>query len=252
MPEPAQFTELEFQEFQSYRPANLWAIGSLAVSLVSALALVHPLLSVISLAAGAIAINALSPLHREAWGRPIAILGLSLAVFFASWGNARFFYRRAVLFSEARKNGDAWLELVGKGQVMQAHQLTREHWERAGPGASLEDHYREPAQAHVDGENHQHQMQAKSVLKSTPDVQLKTFLSQYPISDMVKMDFDWRFARVVSYDWSVEEEKLQVAYRISPKVVGQTPFLIRLVMVRAIENRIAYWRIDNVAGEIVD
>jgi hypothetical protein len=246
----SQFTELEYQEFQSYRPANLWALGSLVVAFASALSLIHPLLSVVALIAVLLAIIALLPSRAEGWGRPVALMALAVAVFFPAWGNAQFFYRRAILYEEAHKNGDAWLALMAKKQHLHAHQLTCEHWERAGPGASLEEHYKEPVQVDPD-HVHDPQQPRQSVLKTTPAHGLKAFLEGYPVSRLLELsDFEFHFVRVDSYTWSVKEEKFHVRYTVTSPELQSDSFYIRLVMIRAIENRVAYWRIDNVGGEV--
>ena len=256
MPESAQFTALEHSEFEDYRPPNILAIVSLLIALVSAVALIHPLLSVVSGVAIVLAANALLPSRADAWGRPLALVALGFAVFFAAYGNTWYFHRRAVLFGEARKHGESWLKLMASEQYKPAHQLTLAHYERAGPEASIDDYYSDQHHDHDHDHNDDHQSSVttapQQALGSPGAGGLKSFLAKFPISKFVELrDFGWRFERVESFKKAgLGEKEFELRYMIVPAADSNVEsFSILVVAARGVENNIAYWRISNIAGE---
>ena len=255
----AQFSAVEDHEFENYRPTNVLAIISLLIALVSGVALIHPMLSVVAITSILVALVALHPSRADGIGRPCAFLALALSVFFVSCGNTWFFYRRAVVFREARKNSEHWLGLMANRDYRQAHQLSREHYERIGPNKSLDDHYGDHAHAHAghthedhsghDHSEHDHSGGQEAGQGASPAEQLKAFLEKFPVDQLVaRGEFEWRFEAVDSYHKNVSgEEEVEIRFTISP--AGGAGFNLRLIAIRALENRIAYWRIGNIAGE---
>ena len=254
MSELSHFTAVEDREFANYRPTNVLAIVSLLIAFVSGVALIHPLLSLVAVAAALVAVAALLPSRADAWGRPFAIFALALSIFFVSFGNTWFFYRRTVVFAEARKNCEYWLGLMAHKDYRQAHQLSREHVDRVGPTTSLDDHYSGKAHTHDhdDHDNHEHDRLANQEGggSSTPAEQLEAFLTKFPISRLVALgEFKWRYEMIDTYQKSpTGEEEIELRFWISPTAGGES-FNLRVIAIRGVENKIAYWRIGNIAGE---
>jgi hypothetical protein len=111
-----------------YRSVSGWAIAGLLLGILSAAAVVGPILWLIPVFASVVsAIGLFKIKHSEGqisgWG--LALLGLLLAVFFGAAGPARSITRRIWLESRADRFAQAFVDLLEQNKPVAAHELTR-------------------------------------------------------------------------------------------------------------------------------
>lgn len=137
----------ENDQVEGYQRLSQLAVWSVPLGLLSALALVSPLLWFVPIVAVTFALGGLwrISLSDDTTGRRLAITGLGLAILFGTWGVAWTMSRRLVINHQAREHALEWLTLMQKGEYMTAHQLSLAYSARLPPGSSLEKHYAEKA-----------------------------------------------------------------------------------------------------------
>ncbi len=133
--------EAEGERFRSFsRMAGL----SIALGLLSSLVLVHPLFLFVPIIATVLAIVALKQIALrpgELTGRPVALCGLILAMFFAGLGPTRAYMAHKLLLDDARRFSDRWVELVREGKLYEAYELHLRPPERQLPGSDFQQYY---------------------------------------------------------------------------------------------------------------
>jgi hypothetical protein len=111
-----------------YRTISGWAIAGLVLGMLSAAAVVGPILWLIPVFGIAISCIGLAKIKNSegqlsGWG--VAVLGLLLALFFGAAGPARSITRRIWLESRAQRFALAFVDQLEQNKPIAAHQLTR-------------------------------------------------------------------------------------------------------------------------------
>jgi hypothetical protein len=112
-----------------YRSVSGLAVAGLAFGLLSAVAMIFPLLLTCAVVGIVLSMWALLRIRRQApalAGRGIALSGLLLSVVFATAVPTDWLVYRWRIRNEARQFGEAWFELLSRGEPHKAHQLTVE------------------------------------------------------------------------------------------------------------------------------
>jgi hypothetical protein len=115
------------EEAPGYRPVSMLAVLGLIAGILSALALVEPLLWVLpplGLALSAAGLSQTARGEARMSGHKAAVLGLVLSVMFGVAAPTRFLVRNWILTKRAQQFTDAWVEHVRNGRFYQAHQFT--------------------------------------------------------------------------------------------------------------------------------
>jgi hypothetical protein len=159
----------------AYRSISVTALIAAALGVASALVLVSPLLVPVPLAAlllAGLALRSIRASDGQVVGRVPAIVGLSLAVLFLSWGLARYGGRQVQLEKHGRRFAEGWLALIAEGKYQQAHQLGLSPSARTTTTVALEQYYAENVEA--------------------ADV-LKQLVSSPPVSELIAEGRDVRY-----------------------------------------------------------
>jgi len=144
------FRTTDPEELTDYQSFSRLAIAALILGILSATALIQPLLWVVPVVAvilSFVAMRQIALSDERPSGRVLAITGLSLAVIFGSWASTWYLSRYFLLVRQAREHSEAWLNLVREGRLYEAHQLSISYSERARPGEKLEPLYTAPRDA---------------------------------------------------------------------------------------------------------
>lgn len=122
-----------------FRPSGLLALllGALSVTAIFAQTLM--LIPVLAILVGLFALRPAT--NAKPVGRLPAMLGILLAVFCLSWSWTFFQNREAELSQHAGQFAKHWLEIVGRGEVEVAYELTKLPDQRQMAGVNLEDFY---------------------------------------------------------------------------------------------------------------
>ena len=131
------------EELKEYRRLSLFAISAFVFGLLSITALAHPILWLLPLLAIILATIALIRIQQggDLAGRPLAVIGLALALLFGSCSVTWTWAREATLSRQAQSHVEHWFNLLAEGQFLVAHQLTKAPYERLTPQQSLEEYY---------------------------------------------------------------------------------------------------------------
>lgn len=238
----------EMPELEEYRPINPLVIAACLAGLLSLLAVFHPLLWVLPVAAIIISLAAIvrvSTGQRRSSGRNAAIFALCVAVFAGAYAPARAISRERTLLSAARAKAEAWLALIQQGRVQEAHQLTMQPELRfQGPG-SLASHYEiaPPKPSPVDPmEDAMMEMSGEP----TPPERLRTFVTE--VAKLLEFGEQARFEHLEDVSTKSEHGDLVFTqrYRATRIHQGQTEsieFYVRAT--RHDGERVAEWRVGS-------
>lgn len=110
-----------------YRSVSGKAVAGLVLGVLSATALIHPLLWFVPAAAAGFSLLALREIGREdnrLVGRVAALAGLALGLFFGTAAACGYYVRRAMAIDEARQTADMWFDKLQHDEPHRAHQLS--------------------------------------------------------------------------------------------------------------------------------
>lgn len=133
--------EADLARYETYSPS---AVIALVLGIVSTAVLFHPLMFVAVVLAVGAALYALYEIEHDGSatrGRWMAIAALSIAIGCGAFVIARQTSRGSVLKSEAIEVATAWIALIQKGEVEQAHQFSLPHRQRQPIGTDLKKMY---------------------------------------------------------------------------------------------------------------
>ncbi|MDG2385341.1 MAG: DUF4190 domain-containing protein [Pirellulaceae bacterium] len=139
----------EPNQLEQYRSVSGVAICALLLGMVSIVSLTHPaawLLPLIAVACGAIALIRISRQPDTLSGRRLALVGISLGLFFGGWAVAQFTADRWVVSRQALKFTEQWLDAVAAGELEAAHQATLDYYLREPEGTQLVDNYQQDSE----------------------------------------------------------------------------------------------------------
>lgn len=131
-------------QLNDYQPLSILAVISLAVGVLSAMALLATplwLVPMVGIAASAAALQSSALRSGTHRGRRLAAVGLALSLFFLSLSAARTLYYRHQIYADARRVADAWLVWVRQGQLEVAHQATLPPYRRQISAHGLRRYY---------------------------------------------------------------------------------------------------------------
>ncbi len=132
--------ELPEDDLETYRTLTPWALVSLLLGLLSALALLSPLLWILPLGAVVSAGIALSAIHAYApriIGRNLALVGLALGLIFGVTAPTRLASRDYWLKVRAKQAVDEWLAFLNHGEGEKAYMVSVSQFFRQPLDASL-------------------------------------------------------------------------------------------------------------------
>lgn len=118
--------ERRADEVAEYRPVSGLAVASLVAGAGSALVLFTPLAAVLPLLAMAMAATALADLHRHEGrrvGRPLALVGLALAIGFSAQALGGWFAKEWIVHGRATATARAWVDAVREERFADAMSL---------------------------------------------------------------------------------------------------------------------------------
>ncbi|RLS68593.1 MAG: hypothetical protein DWH98_01355 [Planctomycetota bacterium] len=113
-------------EALSYRPISMLAVGSLGGGVLSALALLSPMLWVVPLLCSGLACVALLESGREGGqkaGRLAALLGLALSIGFGSQAVSTTLTSHLLSGLRARTAAQFWFDTIGQGRLADARSM---------------------------------------------------------------------------------------------------------------------------------
>ncbi|HUT13431.1 MAG TPA: hypothetical protein VMY42_23285 [Thermoguttaceae bacterium] len=140
------FADPRDTEIARYRTLSAPAVVGFILGLISPLAAVDPLLCAVPMVGAVFSGLALWRIKRNASvlvGGRLALVGLTLSVFFGTAAMADRLAFRALLHREARACAARWCDFLLQDQPRDAHQLTLLPKRRLAPGETLDDFYRE-------------------------------------------------------------------------------------------------------------
>ena len=258
-PDPG-FTSVEDETLTGYRPISRLAIASLLLGLLSAAALLHPLLWILPISAvilAAIAFRQTVSPASELRGTAFALTAISLGFLFGSLAVSWQFSFQAALDRQAREYSTAWLELVRQGRLQEAHQLTKHSAERLAPGVSLDEAYaqREQPKSKIDppamAANGMEGADLESLMTESLAAQFGSFYAKPPLAKLIALDRTWK----AQYRGSIGHSRLNQYTRdvaqwfvVSYQDHGQPQTMDVVVVVeRTSVDREANWRISTVS-----
>jgi hypothetical protein len=169
-PSPSVFSSNEAEQWDEPRSVSWLAVAGLVMGLLSAGALLAPLLWLLPAAGIALSLAALVALARDTDGRRLgwsaAACGLALSLLFGAWGVSNHVTRQLLVSRQAREIGQRWLTLVLEGQLQEAHQLQMHQRQRRAPGTALDDYYSRDEDARLD----YHEFTRGEVLRELADL----------------------------------------------------------------------------------
>jgi len=130
----------------SYRPISPLSLVAVIMAVASPLALITPLLlfvPVVALVCAGLGLREIRASGEAMLGRTLAYVALAVAGAMLTAGPAWWISRDAVLAARGRAFAEAWVERLAQGDQVGAHHLHLRPQDRAGPMASLQDHYAE-------------------------------------------------------------------------------------------------------------
>lgn len=149
-PKP-HLTDHQDDEIAEYRALSGSAVGGLGLGLLSATALVHPLMWLVPLAGvglSTLALRRIAEADPALVGRKAALAGLVLSVLFGVAGMADWAAYQALARREGRQFAEHWFELLARQDPQKAFQLTLSPRYRQPLDEGLAAFYREGPRWH--------------------------------------------------------------------------------------------------------
>lgn len=241
----------ETPELEDYRPISPLVVGACVTALVSFVAVVHPVLWVVPVVAAALSIGAIvrvsAPQSRYS-GRPAAVIALGIAMLSGTYAPARTLSYERALGTRAQEKTEAWISLIQKGRLQEAHQFTKDLGDRfQGPG-SLASHYDRvpPDSSSAGGEGEIDEMQ---LMGPPPGEELNQFAENSAIVKLLEFgeQTEIELLRNVEIHESLGDATITQRYRARGVHEGRPQsieFLIRATR-REGEKR-AHWKVGNI------
>ncbi|MCP4190341.1 MAG: DUF4190 domain-containing protein [Planctomycetaceae bacterium] len=136
----------EPDELEQYRSVSGLAICALLLGVVSIASLAHPaawLIPLVAVLCGAVALIKITRQPDALSGRPLALTGMALGLFFGVCAVTQFNTDRWVVTRQALEFSDQWLDAVAAGELEAAHQATLDYYLREPEGTQLVDNYQQ-------------------------------------------------------------------------------------------------------------
>jgi hypothetical protein len=229
--DPAQLSAAEEADLVRYGAISPFALGALALGLLSITVLTSLLAIPVPLVAVILALIALRQIHKSDGaivGGWVALLGLALALVFASTAIARLASREYLIRGQARQFADQWLELVRLGKLHQAHQLHLLPAERQLPDTKLAAFYNNSEAARGQFTSFYNTKPLRLIVDAPPAAELRfaRFGQRYPLPDSEQIELFYDLHTAAAADRSLEA--IVVAERIAQ---GRGPGVWRIAAV---------------------
>lgn len=267
------------EELKEYRRLSLFAISAFVFGLLSITALAHPILWLLPLLAIIFATIAIVKIQQggDLAGRPLAVIGLALALLFGSCSFTWNWAREATLSGQAQSHVKHWFNLLAEGQLLVAHQLTKAPYERLTPQQSLEKYYAGARREWISGAassddhaghnhgdhghgDHDHQKENPAPAASpdgpmmpqqvTPKEELEGLYGVEPLQSILaqKGKFDLTFLETVAIgtaeaDATIVDQRYLISYPEAGRTRERT---LEVRMQRRIRNGRAQWNLVHV------
>ena len=195
----------------------MWGPVALLLGMISAVAVIGPLLWILPATAAIFAIVALWRIRASGGrllGRGMAVLGLVLAIFFGMAGPARTLSREYWLETRADRFAHGFIELLENGKKYEAHQLTKPAVGRK-PIAEGEEPYAKDADS-----------------KKAYDTFLKLNAVKALLEERSKANVELSPAKLVGSD--DRQDVFAVSYKIPPPEAGGTPLTGQMYLSRTL------------------
>lgn len=252
-----QFSDIEELEVPEYRPASKGAIVAWGCALLSWLALIHPLLLVIPILGAILAVTVYvraMPEERLRWGKGKSVLAMLFCVVFGTWSISAAAYERKILSDQAHQFAVEWLELIREGKLYEAHQLTLTEDQRAEPGESLSDHYAIKERKFPEGGPKDGSMsdpkEMMAMMTPSPHELFRNFFSEAHPKRLSELagNATYHFLRTVQvHNANTRDTLIKQLYGVDYSERGQRHrFVIGIVMERALDDRVANWRVSRI------
>jgi hypothetical protein len=205
------------RDLESYRAPSAWGPVALLLGIISAVAVIGPLLWILPATAAIVSIVALWRIRAsdgQLVGRGMAVLGLALAIFFGMAGPARTLSREYWLDTRADRFAHGFVELLENGMKYEAHQLTKPAVGRK-PLAEGEEPYAKDADS-----------------KKNYETFLKLDAVKALMDEGTKAKVELTAAKLVGSD--DREDIFVVSYKISPREAGGAPLTGQIYLARTL------------------
>ena len=212
------------QQYQSVSPLAIIAVG---MGCASALALAHPLMWWLPFVAMLSAFAALRSIHRSdgaLTGKRLAILSISLSLFFLTWATTRMVVGRSIEKRQARVMTNAWLDVLKSGDLYTAHQWAVSGWRRQPLGTVLPDHYESDPELAAEFEKFQNGMIAGALKEASSDT-------------------NFRCRGIAGFEGPRNRRLIKVAYEREEAEKGTSPFSISVQRIFDSDMQITLWQV---------
>jgi hypothetical protein len=128
----------------AYRALSALAAISLLLGLLSFLALAHPaawFIPSLAIGLGLVALRRIRRRPEALMGAGLAMVGVTLALFFLCWAPTSYFADRWLIQRQARQFCEQWLSAVLAGETGTAYQATLPVRTRQPVGTALDEYY---------------------------------------------------------------------------------------------------------------
>ena len=214
----------------NYRSVSLLAVVAFLLGLLSPISLANPILWMIpvgGLLCGILAFFRLKSKSDLLTGRPIAVIGTILSVFFGSCAVGTHVSNLWLLDRTSRAFATEWLQTVLDGELEKAHQAHLVFYQRQPEGTSLQEHY------------------AHSPLDSP---RLESFFDQPILQELKRFSPEATIEHLKTVNVVIHSEYcvVQHVYRVSE---GDNSIRIRVRTERVVEHGYVFWSILRVLDE---
>lgn len=251
-----RFSDLEGEEVAEYAPVSLMAIAALILGLLSAVALLHPLMNVLCIVAVAVSIQAIRKIRygeiRQS-GVMLAWIGLGAALFFSSWSVSREYVRQRIMYGHARQFAEQWLALVRDNKLFEAHELHLMPELRAARGRSLASHYAPRAKPDIEAiradprsGSADRAPEMMEMMEPSPHDKLQQLLDSPEGKRLVALGNQMSFEFESNYSLTTAgsiPESVQVIYLVRGADHSSDQFRLKLILERFVDSATADWRL---------
>lgn len=231
-PNQVRLSDAEQFDRGNYQAISRLALLALALGLLSALALAHPVLWFVPLSALATAMFALTSIAgdpQNLTGRKFALTGLALALFLGTLAPTQRAAQRVLIARNAREFSEHWLDLIRRGEFYEAHQWMQPTLYRLTADADLAEHYKMDADAKAG---------------------LEEFLSEEPLKTFAALGESGRlrFVRTLGTAGNAKETLTVQHFEVDYETDSAHPLTIRISVERKLPARrkSAQWRVQDV------
>lgn len=235
--EPQFSAELP-EDLVEYRPVSHLAIAAFVTAVLSISAIFSPLLLFVPVIAIVLALAALSSIKRDrrpVAGKTLAFVALAGGIFFGSWAVTRSATRSQLISGQAQNYARQWLEMVRRGELEKAHQLSLRQPQRITRAITPERFYQENEQSRKE---------------------LESFFSAPPLDEIVNLgergdlvfvgDENLQYTATSTGRAALMTMRFRIEYD-EGDATKSLPFFVEVARGRSVDGRQIQWRIVRVS-----